>query len=483
MEARVDEAAAVLQPAGTSRAATVAAYAYALLAGACIAHFLLGIPIQVSDSFGNMLKLETTWRQLLINEFTQRAYLRPFLWAELKLVYDASGGNYFPWFRGVHAAQVIALAALYVPLVRPRGWRDAALLPLGIAILFGMHTFKGTVFEAFPVNTFLTILLCCLAAANLALTTHRWWTDVLAVVLFVVAALTVESGLLVAVIFVGAALVGARGVSRPALAAIVALLAGYFALRFGYLNVGSPGLAERSSGYGFRFLDPPELVARFGDNPLPFYAYNVVTSAVSVLLSEPRAGVFGLLYGVTINDPYPPAVVNVVASTCATALIAVYAWRRRRAWLARQFDHDDRLVLIFLAVLAANATISYPYTKDVIMSPAGAFYAVAVFAAARGLLPRVAASRSVLTAALVLFCATLGASWSLRAMGLPLGLREASRKVRNEWADVDHWIVKQDIRLDARGRALLDRLRGEALFADPAPPRLVFEYSWLVDGD
>jgi hypothetical protein len=31
-------------------------------------------------------------------------------------------------------------------------------------------------------------------------------------------------------------------------------------------------------------------VARFGAHPLPFYAYNVVMSAVSVLLSQPAAG-------------------------------------------------------------------------------------------------------------------------------------------------------------------------------------------------
>ncbi len=32
----------------------------------------------------------------------------------------------------------------------------------------------------------------------------------------------------------------------------------------------------------------------FGGNPLPFYAYNVVASALTILAGEPRDGVFEL---------------------------------------------------------------------------------------------------------------------------------------------------------------------------------------------
>lgn len=466
-------------------AAPAAAFLFALMVAVGVGHFLLGIPIQLTDSFGNMLKLETSWRDLLVQEFTSHAYFRPFLWAELKLVYDLSGGNYFPWFRGVQVAQVLGLVMLFVGLVRPRTWRDAALVPLGLAVLLGIHTFRGAVFEAFPVNTFLTVLLCCFTAAALALMTHRWWVDVLAIILFVVAALTVESGLLVGVIFVGAALVGARGVSKAGVAAIVLLLAGYFVLRFSLLDVGSPGLSERSSGYGFTILDPDDLIARFGENPYWFYAYNIGTSALSVLFSEPRAGVFGLLYGFTIGDPYPPAIVNVIASTAATALIVMYAWRRRHSWSALQFDHDDRLVLLFVIVLAANAVISYPYTKDVIMSPAGAFFALAVFGAARGILADPSGPLRTRGAAAVLgVCAVLGITWAVRLAALPLGLRETARKVRIEWAYVDDWLAGQSITLQRpQERALLQHLRDDAIYRYPSPPRMPLADHWLLDLD
>ena len=85
----------------------IAGYAYALAVTAVLSYFLLDIPIQLTDSFGNMLKLQgVSLRELVQAEFWQRAYLRPFLWAELKVVFDLANGDYFTWFRGVHVAQV-----------------------------------------------------------------------------------------------------------------------------------------------------------------------------------------------------------------------------------------------------------------------------------------------------------------------------------------------------------------------------------------
>ena len=464
------ESVAETPPSHRDRKPWIAACAYGALTVAVLAHFLLGIPIQLTDSFGNMLKLESTWFELLRDEFTQHAFLRPFLLAQLKLVYDVSGGHYFAWFRGVHVAQIAVLVALYLHLAQPRTWRDAAVVPLGLAVLFGVHTFAGTVTEAFPINTFLTIVLCCLAAATMSLARPRWWIDVGAVLLFVVAALTVESGLLVGVILIGGALLGGRGVSRGALACIAAAGAGYFVLRFVLLDVGSPGLVERSSGFGARVLEPAELIARFGSNPLPFYAYNVVTSAISVLFGEPRGGVFQLL--TDREDGVAPAtLLNIAASLAGTSLIGWYAWSRRAAWRARDFERDDRLVLLFLFVLVANAAISYAYTKDVIMSPAGAFYAVALFAALRHFLARPVARRAA--AGTVAWCLVLSATWTVRDVALHMKLRHMATTVRTEWAHAETWLQDQNIPLTTvRARALFKRLQHEAIIARPAPPVL-----------
>jgi hypothetical protein len=459
--------------AAVDRRAVWLSYTYALIAGLAMGHFLLGLPIQLTDSFGNMLKLSQSWSQLLSNEFTQTAYLRPLLWANLKLVYDLSGGHYFAWFRGVHVAQVLCLVTLFVALVRPRTMRDAAVVPFGLAVLFGMHTFAGTIREAFPINTFMTILILCLLAAVIALGRYRWWNDPIALALFVIASLTVETGLLIWVIFVGAALVGARGVSRAGLAGLMVLLAGYFYIRFVMFDVGAPGLVERSSGFGFGVLDPDQLLAKFGGSPLPFYAYNVVTSALSVLLSEPTAGVFRVTSAFLRGDVTLPVVMNLVGTASITAAIGVYIWRRRAAWLARRFERDDQLVALFAMVLTANALISYPYTKDVIMSPAGVFFAVAGCAALRNLLAWVPdrASRRF-TATAVVAVTAVSATWALRVVGTHLNLRTGAYVERNEWVYADSSLADDVATFTEAEKALMRTLRDDAIFVHPSPAPL-----------
>jgi hypothetical protein len=460
-----------------SRGAIAACYAYSLLCAAVMGHFLLGVPIQISDSLSNILSVRTGWDQFFAQGFSADAYLRPLLWADLKIVFDASRGDYTTWYRGVHVAQVIAAAVLTVGVIAPRRWRDAATLPLGLGALFGIHTFKGTIVEAFPVNTFLTIVLCCLAAANLALSVRsRWWTDAAGILLFVAAALTVESGLLVWVIFVGAALVGARGMSRPALALLTALLAGYFVLRFGVLGTGAPALVERSSGFGFAVLDPPDLIVRFGERAYLFYAYNVATSFVSVLFSEPRAGVFRLVRAITTGSVAPAYLIAVAASTMGTMVIVADVWNRRHAWLRFDFDRDDRVVALFWMVLAANAVISYPYTKDVIMSAAGVFYAAALAVAARRWLSAAADRPGMARAAVAAMgCLLLGASWALLTVNAHLNLRVAAFKERNDWAYEASKMARSGAVLPPDNRRIFEQLRGDAV-RGPLPPVL-----WLQD--
>lgn len=470
-----------MKPVHTSGAASsvprarLLAYGYAALVAGTLGWFLYGLPIQVSDSFGEIVRLAAPWGDLVGAELSQRAYLRPFMAAEMKLVYDLSGGNYYAWFRGTHVVQAIALVAMYVALVRPRTYADAALLPLGLGVLVGLHTFAGTVREAFPINTYLTLLLCCFAAALLAFARYRWWNDVLLAVLFTVAALTVESGLLVWVIAVGAVLLRAPGVSKYGAVTLTVLLGVYFYLRFVVFAVGAPDLLERSSGFGFGILEPDELAARFGENPLPFYAYNVVASALSVLFSEPTGGVFTMTRAAFRDGTLQPVTLaNLVSSAGACVLLAVYAWSRRDAWRARALDRRDRLVLLFGMVLCANAVISYPYTKDVIMSPAGAFFAVAVFAAASGLAERSGGPRPRRAALVIgaLAAVVIGLAWAFRVEVLYASLRRSAIVERLSWAYVESEIARGELEVEngsEHARAMLRLLQQDALLVHPAP--------------
>jgi hypothetical protein len=56
-------------------------YLYGLLVVVALGYFLLGIPIQVTDGFTNMMSLEgRSFGTVVSDEFYQRSYLRPMLW-------------------------------------------------------------------------------------------------------------------------------------------------------------------------------------------------------------------------------------------------------------------------------------------------------------------------------------------------------------------------------------------------------------------
>jgi len=460
-------------------------YAYAALVVAGVSYLLLDIPIQVSDSYGNLVQASgRTLGGLVYDQFHARAYLRPFLWGHIRFVYDLSGGDYYTWFRGWHVGQVAVLTLLFLFLVRPRTPAGAAATAIGLAALIGIHTFEGTILEAFPINAFMTILICCYLAAILALGRPHWWRDIAVAVLFAFASLTAESGLLIAVVVVAAYLAGARGVSRWGIAVIVLLVAGYLALRFAILDIGTPSIRERSSGFGFSVLDPDDLDSRFGQHPVLFYLYNIGTSFLSVLFSEPRAGVWGSTYNLLYRDELSiPPVTNVIASVLGTLVMLWYAWRRRMDWFARRFTRDDQLIAIFVAVTLANAAISYTYTKDVILSPAGVFYATAFTVAVKALIETGTVTTSRLRlAALTVVLVVLSGAWAARAIGIHIALRATGAVVRNEWVYVDGWIDRQGLQLDAAGLALKRQLQADAISKHPMRPIVLGDWvQWFRD--
>ena len=194
----------------------VVSHVYGLVAAVVMGYSSCGFPSRFTTASPTCAPLLQPMGRLMQDAFTLPGYFRPGRWVFMKAVFDVSGGQYFLAFRATQALQVLVLVALFVGQLRPRRAIDAALVPLGIAVLLGSHTFAWTVREAFPINHFLTIIVCCAAAVRLALLRYRWWNDVAAAAIFVLAATTLESGLLVWVIVAGGYLLGMRGVSRAA---------------------------------------------------------------------------------------------------------------------------------------------------------------------------------------------------------------------------------------------------------------------------
>jgi len=434
-----------------------------------MAAFLLAIPVQLSDSFTEFISVHgRSLSQVIAAEFYNGTYFRPFRRALIKSVYELSGGHYYAAFRGFQALQVLVLLLLFARMLRVRSSAALAALPLGIAIVVGIHTFAGAVVEGLPVNHFLTILICCVAAMNIAQAQRTHLTDVAAVAVLVCAMLTIESGLLIWVIFIAAYAVGYRGISRSALIVLTVCVATYFLGRFVLIGGAAPGLNERSAGFGFSVLNPDDLVRRFGGNPIPFYAYNVLSAMSCVLFAEPRGGVWMFTRELLRGRPEPWQFVNVLTSVTTTVLIARYAAARSANWRARGFDEPDRFVIIFLAVLPLNALFAGGYEKDVIMSPAGLFYAAAAYFVLRERLSGVKAVSLAPAIALL-----LAVGWSVRFVGIHDSLRARALSVREEWAYYDDWVREQPrpMPLTPEEQAIKQHLYDDAVLRAPRVPQ------------
>jgi hypothetical protein len=471
-----DVSADLVNPRAIERRALAAAYACAVIAALSLGYFIAGNPLQIDDSLSNMIQVQkaSLW-EMSVGQLRSDAYLRPMLWTQLDITFDLARGRYYEMYKAIHIAQVLLTGLLFVQLLRVRATSGLLAAMLGIAMLFGARTFSGTVYEGFPINTFLTTVLCCVVAAWLALRSRSWLNDVAVALLFVFAVLTFETGLLVWVILATAWLAGARGVSGRGVLATTALLVAYFIVRLGPLGVGTPDLLERSSGFGFRVLETDELTALFGDRAYLFYAYNIASQLLAVLIGEPKSGVWVFTRDLLEGSSLPYQYIAVVASTGATILIAWYIISRVREWrqAGLRFPHEwrsalshaDRLVLLFVAVLAANATISYPYTKDAIMSPAGVFHALAAAVAFGALverLPRLAMSR-VRAFAVVALLLTFNTAWAIRFVAIHYALREHAWIVRNDWTEVFGPHAPVDVGNDPQAVALTRQLQHEAI--------------------
>ena len=456
---------------------TAAAYAYAILIALGIGYFVARSPLQITDCVDNLLDVqEQGFWELMRNRFTATAFLRPFLWAQLDLSFSLANGRYLEMYKGIHVAQLVAVALLFVRLLDVGSRTGMLAAAFGTVALFGSHTFVITVAEGYPINTYLTIVVCCLMAANLSFGRPAWWRDVAAVALFVFAAFTVESGLLVWVIFAAGWLVGCKGLSRRALVLATAAMFAYFYIRFGTLGASVPDLTERSSGFGFRVLDGPEIVERFGTRPWAFYAYNVLCQVLTVLFAEPKGGVWGTTRNVLDGEALPRDFVGVISATGATLLLLWHVRSRLPQWRERSLDDSDRLILMFVAVLGGNAAISYAYTKDVIVSPAGAFYAAAVAVAFAHALRRLerptraGAGRQTrptmmrgLTVAATLALMVLSAGWTVRLAGLHFMLHEHAFIVRNDWMWMGPAPDRYNLARNPEGAALVRQLYDQAV--------------------
>jgi hypothetical protein len=472
------------RPYGPAAAGRAAVFAIAAVLALALAYDLWRIPVQVHDSLQEILDAQAS--SSVAESFSRAlgttAYLRPLRIAQIKALFDLSDGHYRIAYRGFHALLMVALIALFVRALPIATGIDSAAAIVALTVLIGVPTFLCFLREAYPINHFLEMAVCALLALNLTLSRGGWWVDILAGVTFVGASLTLESGVLVWVVVAAAWMCGLRGVSTRGLVLLTVLLAGYFFMRFWYLETGMPALSERGSGFFLERLERDQLQARFGQAPLAFYGYNVAVSLLTVLFSEPRDGLFVATRAWIDGDVDPRVYLGIGSSLAMTLLIgwaAVSMWRRRA-----RLELPDRLAIVAAVVVVANAVLAFSYAKDDIVAIAGTFYAILAFMATRVAM-RYAQSGGpvravVVSAALVM----LAAAWAVRSTGVHHVVNEHAFRTRNDWAVLPlEWQREGRWPSDARQLMLIESLRNEALRNRIPNPNLVPEWRERWYGD
>lgn len=456
------------EAAGPPTRWTWAAYALAIPLILGLSATMWGVPLPLTDNLTLILQAQSTsLAEILRNGFLEEELLRPFYEALYKVLFDLSGGHYYLAFQGFHVAMFAVTVLLCVTALRVRTVFDFVGAGVMLVVLLGLHTFTNVLREL-PI---IVVTSCALAMTLAFAERSNPWRDGLAALNLVVAMFYVEIGLLVWVIHAAAFICGRRGLSRTGLGLVTAVFASYFVLRFLVLPAGAPSLFPRYTGVGFSIVDEEELLRRFGDRAVVIYAYNVFASIASVLFSEPRGGVFQFTRRLLEGELRPWMWLNVVSSMAMTGCVAWFLLSVRPNWRRWVFSREQAMVLVALAVLVANSVISYPYSRDVTMSPGGVCYAIAAGTVISSLLGRAgtlsAAQRAVMTAVVLLISVT----WSLRTIALTYTLRTAAFIHRNEWVGAEQWLREVGrFPTDERGVALMRTLRREALsFSIPNP--------------
>lgn len=413
----------------------VLAFLLAGLLGVSVAQSVYHIPIQVSDSLDVIIGSRRPSSSLALLQQTSQTSsttLRPGRHLQARWlgeIADTGRWSYHSVFRGVHALLAFGIVCLFAWVARVRAPSDLCALGVALTVLVGHHTFAAMMREAYPVNHYAEIACGSLATVGIAQRRATAAGQFIALAVLVSGLLLIESAVLLWVVLVGCVAIGLPGLSRRTAAAATAVLVLYFVGR-ALLGVGAPGIGGHASGWLGRAYSADELVARFGANPWPFYVYNVVGGALSVVASEPRFGVYRVLFSFEAGT-WPPVLTIQLASSLVLSVVILAHARAvmRRPWSS--WSEENRMLALASAVLAVSALLCATYIKEEIVSTAGVFYALAAYLAIRWLFALNAESRR--RGAMVACILVAAPLWGFRTVGTHYELRRVAFVTRNDW--------------------------------------------------
>jgi len=268
------------------------------------------------------------------------SFFRPLVAFLLKIFEDTFGDAVVP-MRVLHSVLIVASLATAHRIFSRRMSPPAATIAL-ICLFGSPFTFVTAVPFAVGVAD-LIVTLSLLLSIDATYDPERPRSHIRLIVLSIVAVLSKESGLLVAAY----GIVSAIQRRRYGVSAVLALLSAAFI--FWRSTVVPEVEFPFDSGFLTEYLDVAVLRRRFADSPVPFYAYNVTASLLTVITSEPNRGYFEASW----TDVISVAVVLSTSFLIGRHLVLSRSWRRECAPL--------------IAVVLANSCLGYMYVRPRIM--------------------------------------------------------------------------------------------------------------------
>ena len=183
------------------------------------------------------------------------------------------------------------------------------------------------------------------------------------------------------------------------------------------------------TGFGFDVIDVATQQQRFGAFPILFYGYNAASTLLTVLVSEPRGGVFEFVELIWQEGPGPASWqwVNVTTSLTTSAFVV---------WAVGRLPSRGRQAIAVASIgIVGNACLGFLYARDRIPALAGVLYALCFYLSLTVAAERLANDRArVVRAVAALSVLVLATGWTLRCIATHFALRDAAWLNPQEWA-------------------------------------------------
>jgi hypothetical protein len=314
--------------------------------------------------------------------------------------------------------------------MHPRHAAEAGAAVIALAALLGSPAMRDNLELPLSYTTVgmpLAVLVWWLLNAD----RPRGWHAPAIILLMLVAIGFKEQGLAVVALVAAAAVARAPGATRPLVASVAALAAGYVLLRL--LWHARLPVFEQAVGLGFHEIEPREAIARYGSFPYFVYAYSALATIGNVLFSEPTRGVFSLTWTIGHGVADTWEYIHLISSVGLTALIGWWGMGVGRGAARDGWSRESRTAAALVLTLLACGALSFNYSRDRLGGMALPFYALAAFFAVAEASRRARSlstpARGLVTAGLVV----LGTLWGMRTIGTIEALRAFSARNQLEW--------------------------------------------------